>query len=414
MHMPHPGSGRIDLTVPSMTDAIAPSFNKQHVIDPEICIRCNTCEETCPVDAVTHDDNNYVVDPDKCNFCLDCISPCPTGAIDNWRIVNARYSLDDQFGWSELPVQDDIQTAEPVEADDEAGQLIAEAHRGSGGKSVAPASAAKPQVNLYNRQRPATAAVTGNFRLTAPDADNDVRHVILDFGDTTFPVLEGQSIGIIAPGTDCSGAPHRMRLYSVASPRDGEKPNRNNLALTVKREPGGVCSNYICDLKKGGRVQVTGPFGATFLMPDHPAANILMICTGTGSAPFRAFTERRRRTMKEAPGRMMLFFGARRPEELPYFGPLQKVPDGLLRKHFAYSRVPGEPKVYVQNLMQEKAHEVGILLKNPQTHVYLCGLRGMEDGVDQAFSAICKNFEADWPALLAEMRAEGRYHVETY
>jgi benzoyl-CoA 2,3-dioxygenase component A len=406
----------MDAIVPTAeASAAARSFNKQHVIDPEICIRCNTCEETCPVDAVTHDDNNYVVDPDKCNFCLDCISPCPTGAIDNWRVVGARYSLDDQFGWTELPAQEEVQAAEPVEAvDDEAGRLIAEAHRGTGGKSVAPASAAKPQINLYNRQRAAVATVTGNFRLTAPDADNDVRHVILDFGDTTFPVLEGQSIGIIAPGVDGSGAPHRVRLYSVASSRDGEKPSTNNLALTVKREPQGVCSGYICELKKGDRVQVTGPFGATFLMPNDPAANILMICTGTGSAPFRAFTERRRRVMKEAPGRMTLFFGARRPEELPYFGPLQKVPDGLLRKHFAYSRVPGKPKVYVQNLMQEKANEVGILLQHPQTHVYLCGLRGMESGVDEAFAAICKNFEADWPALLSDMRTQGRYHVETY
>jgi benzoyl-CoA 2,3-dioxygenase component A len=395
--------------------AAAASFNKQHVIDPEICIRCNTCEETCPVDAVTHDDNNYVVDPDKCNFCLDCISPCPTGAIDNWRVVSARYSLDDQFGWRELPAQDDTQTAEAVEAvDDEAGRLIAEAHRGSGGKSVAPASAAKPQINLYNRQRPAIATVTGNFRLTAPDADNDVRHVILDFGDTTFPVLEGQSIGIVAPGVDESGAPHRVRLYSVASSRDGEKPSTNNLALTVKREPRGTCSNYVCDLKKGDRVEVTGPFGATFLMPNDPAANILMICTGTGSAPFRGFTERRRRTMKEAPGRMMLFFGARRPEELPYFGPLQKVPEGLLRKHFAYSRMSGQPKVYVQDLMQKKADEVGAFLKNPHTHIYLCGLRGMESGVDEAFSTICKDLEVGWPALRTDMRVQGRYHVETY
>jgi benzoyl-CoA 2,3-dioxygenase component A len=409
-------------TTDAMVDAIkptveteAPALSKQHLIDPEICIRCNTCEETCPVDAVTHDDNNYVVDPDKCNFCLDCISPCPTGAIDNWRVTKAHYSLNDQFGWSELPAQDEVQTGEAVEAvDDEAGHLIAEAHRGAGGKSVAPASAAKPQVNLYNRQRPALATVTGNFRLTAPDADNDVRHVILDFGDTTFPALEGQSIGIVAPGVDAGGAPHLVRLYSVASPRDGEKPSTNNLALTVKREADGVCSNYICDLKKGDRVQVIGPFGATFLMPNDPAANILMICTGTGSAPFRAFTERRRRTMKEAPGRMMLFFGARRPEELPYFGPLQKVPDGLLRKHFAYSRIPGQPKVYVQNLMQEKADEVGILLKNPHTHIYLCGLRGMESGVDEAFSAICENSEIGWPALRDGMRAEGRYHIETY
>ena len=72
--------------------------------------------------------------------------------------------------------------------------------------------------------RSAIATVTGNFRLTAPDADNDVRHVILDFGDTAFPILEGQSIGIVPPGSDASGRPHRIRLYSAASPRDGEKP----------------------------------------------------------------------------------------------------------------------------------------------------------------------------------------------
>ena len=89
------------------TQAAQGARHKQHVIDPEICIRCNTCEDTCPVDAVTHDDNNYVVDPEKCNFCLDCISPCPTGAIDNWRTVEAPYSLDDQFEWDELPEQAD-------------------------------------------------------------------------------------------------------------------------------------------------------------------------------------------------------------------------------------------------------------------------------------------------------------------
>ena len=56
-------------------------FKKQHLIDPEICIRCNTCEATCPVGAVTHDDINYVVDAEKCNYCMDCIAPCPTGSI---------------------------------------------------------------------------------------------------------------------------------------------------------------------------------------------------------------------------------------------------------------------------------------------------------------------------------------------
>ena len=202
---------------------------KQHLIDPEICIRCYTCEMTCPIEAITHDDNNVVVDAARCNFCMDCIPVCPTGSIDEWRIVNEPYSLDEQFGWSELPPQEEIAADgdgadTSIEAfDDAIAALLAEAHSGAGGKARAPASAAKPSINLYNLAKPAEATVTGNFRLTSEDGDSDVRHIILDFGATPFPVLEGQSIGIIPPGTDEKGEAHLPRLYSISSPRDGER-----------------------------------------------------------------------------------------------------------------------------------------------------------------------------------------------
>lgn len=392
---------------------------KQHLIDPEICIRCNTCEEACPIDAVTHDGTNYVVDASICNHCMDCISPCPTGSIDNWRVVMRPYTLEEQFSWEELPKQEEIVStlagADTVEAlEEEISALLDEARKGLGGKPVAPRSASKPTVNLYNRTKPAIATIAGNYRLTAAGADSDVRHIILDFGDQPFPVLEGQSIGIIAPGVGSDGKPHVARLYSVASPRGGEKPNTNNLALTVKREPGGVCSNYLCDLQRGARVEVTGPFGATFLMPDDPAAHIIMICTGTGSAPFRGFTERRRRAMPDAPGKLMLFFGARSPQELPYFGPLQRVPEKLLTQHLCYSRVPNEPRVYVQDRIRSEMTSVGELLRDSGTHVYICGLRGMETGVDEAFADTCRASSIDWSDLKRTMRESGRYHVETY
>ena len=400
-------------------NAHATDLIKQHLIDPEICIRCNTCEETCPVDAVTHDGNNYVVDASICNHCMDCISPCPTGSIDNWRVVSKAYSLEEQYSWEELPKQEDVAAAAgeggAVEAlEDEVAKLLEEARRGLGGKPVAPHSASKPTVNLYNRGKFATATLTGNFRLTDAASDTDVRHIILDFGDQPFPVLEGQSIGIVAPGVDENGKPHVARLYSVASPRCGEKPNTNNLALTVKREDKGVCSNYLCDLPRGAKVEVTGPFGATFLMPDDPAANIIMICTGTGSAPFRGFTERRRRAMPDAPGRLLLFFGARRPEELPYFGPLQKVPEKLLGKYFCYSRVPDQPRVYVQDRIRSEMAQIATLLRDDKTHVYICGLKGMETGVDEAFADACRAASIDWSSLKPGMRESGRYHVETY
>jgi benzoyl-CoA 2,3-dioxygenase component A len=391
---------------------------KQHLIDPEICIRCYTCEEMCPVDAISHDDINVVVDVSKCEYCMACIAPCPTGSIDNWRMVLSPYSLDEQLSWDELPAQADLGEADSgdlMEAmEDEISALLAQAHAGTGGKPVAPASAAKPSINLFSRSNPATATVQGNFRLTGAQAESDVRHIILNFGNTVFPVLEGQSIGIVPPGTGEGGKPHAIRLYSVASARDGEKPNANNLALTVKREPGGLCSNYLCDLKRGDTVDVTGPFGGTFLMPNDANANIVMICTGTGSAPFRAFTERRRRAMPGAPGELVLFFGARRPEELPYFGPLRKVPASLLTQHLVYSRLPDKPKAYVQDRMRKCATDMARLLADDNTHVFICGLKGMETGVDDAFADICEKAGLDWTAMKPAMRSSGRYHVETY
>jgi len=76
---------------------------KQHLIDPEICIRCYTCEMTCPIGAIEHDDNNVVVNADVCNFCMDCIPVCPTGSIDEWRVVETPYTLEEQYEFDELP-----------------------------------------------------------------------------------------------------------------------------------------------------------------------------------------------------------------------------------------------------------------------------------------------------------------------
>jgi benzoyl-CoA 2,3-dioxygenase component A len=149
-------------------------------------------------------------------------------------------------------------------------------------------------------------------------------------------------------------------------------------------------------------------------MPNDPSANIIMICTGTGSAPFRGFTERRRRAMPDASGKLLLFFGARRPEELPYFGPLQKVSERLLAKHFCYSRVPGQPRIYVQDRIRAEGVNLAAVLQQTGTHVYICGLKGMETGVDEAFADICRHAGAEWADLKGVMRTSGRYHVETY
>jgi len=417
---------------------------KQHLIDPEICIRCNTCETMCPVGAITHDSRNYVVDADKCNWCNACISPCPTGSIDNYRTMPKvrAYSLDEQLGWDSLPGElsaDELAAASgaSAEAVAEAAPAAAPAADPSGqtafnsaqyGATLPPWSAAHAYTNLYGpkaAEKTVTATVSGNVRVTEVGTEYDTHHIVLDLGAMPFPVLEGQSIGIIPPGVDANGKPHHARQYSIASPRNGERPGYNNLSLTIKRvledhqgrPVRGVASNYMCDLKVGDKVQVIGPFGTSFLMPNHPKSHIVMICTGTGSAPMRAMTEWRRRLRSSGKfegGKLMLFFGARTKEELPYFGPLQSLPKDFIDTHFAFSRTPGQPKKYVQDAMRERAADLAPLLTDPNACFYVCGLKAMEEGVVLALHDIARGAGLDWDQIGAALKREGRLHLETY
>lgn len=416
---------------------------RQHLIDPEICIRCNTCEATCPVGAITHDDRNYVVDAEKCNLCMDCISPCPTGSIDNWRMMprTKAHTVEAQLGWDELPPElsadelavDGADDAAVLETPNEAVATASAPDTGNFnsaqyGATLPPWSAAHPFTNLYGpkaARKTITATVTGNVRVTEVGREYDTHHIVLDFGTMPFPVLEGQSIGVVPPGVDGNGRTHHARQYSVASPRNGERPGYNNLSLTIKRvlqdhdgKPvRGVASNYMCDLKVGDKVEVIGPFGASFLMPNHPRSNIVMICTGTGSAPMRAMTEWRRRLRasgKFEAGKLLLFFGARTKEELPYFGPLQNLPKDFIDTHFAFSRTPGQPKRYVQDAMRERAADLVPLLQDGNTCFYVCGLKSMEEGVVLALRDIAQAAQLPWETVAAALKAEGRLHLETY
>jgi len=414
---------------------------KQHLIDPEICIRCDTCESICPVKAISHDSNNYVVDAEICNLCMACISPCPTGSIDNWRTLpRARaWSLQEQLGWDELPAE--LSEEELAEAGVLLGAAPAEApatpaaapdaaafNAAQYGALLPPWSAAHAYTNLYGpkaAEKSITATVAGNVRVTQVGTDYDTHHIVLDFGTLPFPVLEGQSIGVLPPGLDANGRAHHARQYSIASPRNGERPGYNNLSLTVKRvledhqgQPvRGVASNYLCDLKVGDKVQVIGPFGASFLMPNHPKSHIVMICTGTGSAPMRAMTEWRRRLRasgKFESGKLMLFFGARTQQELPYFGPLQNLPKDFIDINFAFSRTPGQPRKYVQDAMRERAADLARLLADPDSCFYVCGLKSMEEGVLLALHDIARQAGLDWNEIGAALKREGRLHLETY
>jgi benzoyl-CoA 2,3-dioxygenase component A len=349
------------------------------------------------------------------------------------------YSIEAQFGWDALPAEF---SAEELGVAGASGQALATAPslQASGASEEAafdvgayaavipPWSAAHPFANLYGPKaaaRSVAAAVVGNVRVTEVGKDYDTHHIVLDFGAVPFPVLEGQSIGVIPPGIDAEGRAHHPRQYSVASPRNGERPGYNNVSLTVKRvledrqgrSVRGVASNYLCDLNVGDKVEATGPFGVSFLMPNHPRSAIVMICTGTGSAPMRAMTEWRRRLRKSGKfegGKLMLFFGARTRQELPYFGPLGNLPKDFVDINFAFSRTAGQPKRYVQDVMRERAADLATLIADPDAYFYVCGLKAMEEGVVLALRDIVFQAGLDWRTVGTALKRDGRLHLETY
>jgi ferredoxin--NADP+ reductase len=166
--------------------------------------------------------------------------------------------------------------------------------------SPAPAKA-KPKVpvNTYRPKDPFIGKVMSNEPLVAEGGIGIVQHIKMDLSAGDLKYVEGQSIGIIPEGTDDKGKPHKLRLYSIASTRHGDDMDDETVSLCVRQleykhpESGetvyGVCSTYLCGIEPGADIKITGPVGKEMLLPDDPDATVIMLATGTGIAPFRAY-----------------------------------------------------------------------------------------------------------------------------
>jgi ferredoxin--NADP+ reductase len=173
------------------------------------------------------------------------------------------------------------------------------------------------------------------------------------------------------------------------------------------------------DLKPGDKVQVTGPVGKSFLLPQDKDANLIMVATGTGIAPFRAFLKTRYERRAGEAGQTYLFYGAQHNCDFLYqdwLEGLSKTED-TFHLHTAFSReqcTETGQRLYVQHRIFKHRKEVFELLQQANTVFYMCGLRGMEEGVLQAFETAATECGLDWSTLFAQLKAEHRWHVEVY
>ncbi|CAN1226970.1 Ferredoxin--NADP reductase, leaf isozyme, chloroplastic [Linum perenne] len=254
-------------------------------------------------------------------------------------------------------------------------------------------------VNKYKPKEPYTGRCLLNTKITGDDAPGETWHMVFTT-EGEVPYREGQSIGVIPDGIDKNGKPHKLRLYSIASSALGDFGDSKTVSLCVKRliytnDAGetvkGVCSNFLCDLKPGSEVKITGPVGKEMLMPKDPNATVIMLGTGTGIAPFRSFLWKmffEKHEDYKFNGLAWLFLGVPTSSSLLYKEEFEKMKEKApenFRLDFAVSREQtnekGE-KMYIQTRMAQYAEELWELLKKDNTYVYMCGLKGMEKGID--------------------------------
>ena len=295
----------------------------------------------------------------------------------------------------------------------------------------------KIPVNTYKPKNPFVGKCVDIYDLVQEGGVGTCRHITFDLagGDPQLEYIEGQSIGIIPPGEDEKGRPNKLRLYSIASTRHGDDLEDHTVSLCVRKleykdpeteeKVEGVCSSYLCGLNPGDEVTITGPVGKEMLLPDEEDANVVMIATGTGIAPFRAYLWRMFKEGDKNPdynfkGKAWLFFGIPTTPNILYKEELEKLaqeyPDNF-RMDYAISREQKNPeggKMYIQNKIAEHADELWELVQNPKTHTYICGLKGMEDGIDEAFIAAASKHDVDWIDYRKQMKKDDRWHVETY
>jgi ferredoxin--NADP+ reductase len=327
-----------------------------------------------------------------------------------------------------------IISIKPLNADEE-NNGHSEAKSKSKSKSMTQAKEKKKEipVNIYKPKTPYIGKCVGNEELVGEGGIGTVRHITLDLSEGDLWYLEGQSIGIIPPGEDEKGKPHKLRLYSIASTRHGDNGEDKTVSLCVRQleyqhpETGetvyGVCSSYLCNLEEGADVQITGPVGKEMLLPDDPDTTIIMMATGTGIAPFRAYLRRMFGEENEGykfQGKAWLIFGIPKTPNILYKEELEKYqqenPDNF-RITYAISREQKNSeggRMYIQHRVAEHAEEIWNLVQEEKTHTYICGLKGMEDGIDEALAAQAEQAGVDWSDYQKQMKKAHRWHVETY
>lgn len=177
---------------------------------------------------------------------------------------------------------------------------------------------------------------------------------------------------------------HRWKSYSIAN-----ASHDRQLELCIVEVPDGLASRYLFqEAREGTTLRFKGPEGG-FVLPNLFPEQLILICTGTGIAPFRSMIKTMDQQGKFPPA-LHLIFGCRTPSDLLYSDDwihLAKTIPGF-QYSVAFSRAPELPLIpglqahhgYVHDIYRHQYHT-----PKSETLFMLCGWTSM---VDQAVQHI--------------------------
>ncbi|MBE7412475.1 MAG: FAD-binding oxidoreductase [Leptospiraceae bacterium] len=305
----------------------------------------------------------------------------------------------------------------------------------------------EPKINLFKKSNPYIAKVIENVQLT-PDFGkgkrpknegfSSIHKIIFSVDHSKYPYIIGQSAGVIPPGEDpekvakgSDNTGYTVRLYSICSPTYDRDLQEKTMELLVKRDNAydkegnvlytGVCSNYLCSLKPGDEVVMTGPSGKTFLLPTSDFSGDIYFCaTGTGIAPFYGMVrELLEHKLIQFTGKLTLLFGSPYTDEMVFKNEFEEFEKKYSNFRFltAISREEKNPfdggRMYISHLVKQLGLQVKASLEN-RGRFYICGgPKGMETGILEEIKKIVDSSHS-LEKFEEELKEKNQLFVETY
>jgi len=261
------------------------------------------------------------------------------------------------------------------------------------------------------------------------DGTTEVRELVIYIDEPSFRFREGQSIGVLVPGKDEFGSTYHKRKYTIVKGNEVSTGEGIELTILVRRcfyiddfngeQYPGRASNYLCDAKVGDSIAITGPYKTPFAIPANKNSNIIMIGTGTGIAPFRAFIGQIYKEKGGWEGQVRLFYGAKTGLDLLYMNDqnndlVNYYQEETFQAFNALTRRPlsGDEKA-LEHSLEENIQDAWNLIQSPDTNVFVSGLDKIAPSLDLVMTRAAGSKEA-WQTLKQKMKDEGRWSTLLY